>query len=256
MSRLTDGGGDADYSEIGGTYTDYRRRDPRIAAMIEAALGDAVTVLNVGAGAGAYEPAGREVVAVEPSAAMRAKRPARLTPAIDAVAEALSFEDGRFDAAMAIFSVHQWPELDRGLAEMRRVTRGPVVVMTCDPLHVEAFWLAYYAPEVLAVEARRYPPIERIAAALGARSEVGVVPIPFDCADGFQEAYYGRPEMFLDAGARRACSAWSFVEAHVPARLEARLGRDLTDGRWNARYGHLRTQPWFEGSLRLVIGRI
>ena len=256
MKRHADGSaGDADYGTIAQGYPDYRRPDPRIAAVIDQALGDAVTVLNVGAGAGSYEPRNRSVTAVEPSASMRARRPPDLPPAIDAVAQALPFADATFDAAMATFSVHQWPDLARGLAEMRRVTRGPVLVLTADPLLVTAFWLGRYAPEVLAVEARRYPPIDRIASALGARSQVLPVPIPRDCTDGFQEAYFGRPEMVLDPAARNACSAWSFVDSPVIRRLETELARDLATGRWDERYGPLRTAPAFDGSLRLIVGR-
>lgn len=185
--------GDADYGRIGHSYGAYRQPDPRIAAMIEAALGPAATVLNVGAGAGSYEPTDRRVTAVEPSASMRAQRPPHLAPAIDAVAERLPFDDDSFDAAMATFTIHQWTDLAGGLGEMRRVTRGPVVILTCDPLEVEAFWLNDYAPEVLATEARRYPAFDAIAEGLGTPVERFVVPIPFDCRDGFNEAYYGVP---------------------------------------------------------------
>lgn len=247
--------GDVDYGRVGQTYSDYRRPEPRIAALIEAALGDAETVLNVGAGAGSYEPADRRVTAVEPSAAMRAQRPPRLAAAIDATAEALPFPDKAFDASMATFSIHQWRDLAKGLAEMRRVTRGPVVVMTCDPDLVERFWLSDYEPDVLRVEARRYPALGPVAAALGARSEIRPAPIPLDCVDGFNEAYYGRPERLLEPGARVACSAWSFVPPEAQARFEARLGEELASGRWDARHGALRTQPWFDGSLRLIVGR-
>jgi SAM-dependent methyltransferase len=256
LERHADGSaGDADYGRIGAVYTDYRRPDPRILALIQEALGEAESVLNVGAGAGGYEPRTRRVTAVEPSATMRARRPADLPPAIDAVAEALPFADCSFDAAMATFSVHQWPDLGRGLAEMRRVTRGPVVILTCDPLLVERFWLADYAPEVLAVEARRYPALDLIAVALGNGSVIQPAPVPFDCTDGFQEAYYGRPEMFLDRAARLACSAWSFVGPEVESRLEQTLGADLESGAWDAAHGRLRRQAVFDGSLRLVIGR-
>ncbi|WP_337187943.1 class I SAM-dependent methyltransferase [Phenylobacterium sp.] len=247
--------GDADYGAISDAYVDYRRPDPRIAAAIERALGDARTVVNVGAGTGSYEPVGRTVTPVEPSANMRAERPGHLQPAVDAVAEDLPFADGAFDAAMTTFSVHQWPDLEKGLAEVRRVTRGPIVILTCDPVLVEGFWLAEYAPEVLAVEARRYPGLDRIAAALGGQVSVDTVPIPLDCLDGFQEAYYGRPEMFLDADARRACSAWSFVDDGVVVRLEERLAEDLRSGEWDRKHGHLRAAPLFDGSLRLIVGR-
>jgi Methyltransferase domain len=247
--------GDANYGVIGEHYAQFRRPDPRIAGLIEKALGTAQTVLNVGAGAGSYEPVDRTVTAVEPSQSMRSQRPAHLPAAIDAVAEHLPFADASFDASMATFSVHQWKDLGAGLREMRRVTRGPVVIMTCEPSELDRFWLQDYCREVIDVEAARYPPVERIARELGRRSEILPVPIPRDCSDGFNEAYYGRPEMLLDPQARLACSAWSFVGDHVVARFEQALGRDLSSGRWDERYGPLRTQAVFEGSLKLIIGR-
>ena len=190
--------GDADYGRIGKSYSAQRQPDPRIAAMIAEALGPAETVLNVGAGAGSYEPGDREVTAVEPSASMRAQRPPQLARAIDATAEHLPFADDSFDAAMASFTIHQWTDLAAGLREVRRVTRGPVVILTCDPREVEAFWLSDYAPTVLATEARRYPSFERVAEGLGTPIERIAVPIPFDCRDGFNEAYYGRLDKLLE----------------------------------------------------------
>lgn len=251
--RTTDGSaGDADYGTIGTSYSAYRQPEPRIGALIEQALAGARTVLNVGAGAGSYESAAFEVTAVEPSASMRAQRPARLPAAIDAVAEDLPFPDDAFDGAMTTFSVHQWSDLKAGLREMRRVTRGPVVVLTCDPDLVRDFWLYEYAPLVLDTEARRYPAIADITAALGGRSEVTSVPIPVDCTDGFNEAYYGRPERLLDPAARQSCSAWSFVDAQTCARYTEHLRRDLESGAWDERFGELRTQPFLNGSLVLV----
>jgi SAM-dependent methyltransferase len=256
-SRHTDGSaGDANYGLIGEGYAQYRRPDPRIAATIGRALGSARTVLNVGAGAGSYEPVDRHVTAVEPSASMRAQRPSYLPLAIDAVAEQLPFEENSFDASMATFTVHQWPDLKAGLTQMRRVTRATMLILTCDPDELDRFWLNDYAPEVISVEARRYPRVETIAAALGERTEIIPVPIPLDCTDGFGEAYYGRPECLLDPAARRACSAWSFVEALVEARFVKELDRDLKSGEWDAKYGHLRKQAHFEGSLKLIISRM
>jgi len=246
--------GDADYGTIGATYSQYRRPDPRIAATITAALGDARSVLNVGAGAGSYEPLDRAVTAVEPSASMRAQRPGHLAEAIDAVAEALPFPDAHFDAAMALYTVHQWNDLARGLAELRRVTRGPVVVMSGDPVALQSFWLAEYAREVVERESGRCPPVATIANALGRDARVSPVPIPLDCTDGFNEAYYGRPERLLDSDARLACSAWSFVDPDVVDRFVRDLRRDLDGGAWDARHGHLRTQPEYIGSLRLIVG--
>lgn len=257
--RHADGSaGDADYGAIGQDYTRYRQPEPAIAAQIEAALGDARTVVNVGAGAGSYEPSDRDVTPVEPSASMRAQRAGGHAPAVDATAEQLPFPDRAFDAAMATFTIHQWTDLAAGLAEMQRVSRGSIVILTCDPILLERFWLIEYAPEVIAVEAGRYPGIDTIAECLGAGSadvEVRPVAIPWACVDGFGEAYYGRPERLLDPGARTANSAWSFVGPEIHERFVRDLGRALADGSWDARWGNLREQETFEGSLVLVIAR-
>lgn len=157
MRSLDGSAGDANYGAIGRGYAIYRQPEPLIGLRISEALANAQTVLNVGAGAGSYEPVDRQVVAVEPSASMRAQRPPHLACAIDAVAEELPFADRHFDASMATFTIHQWHDLTAGLREMRRVTRGPLVVLTCDPNEVQNFWLNQYAPQVLATEARRYP---------------------------------------------------------------------------------------------------
>lgn len=254
--RRADGSaGDADYGRIGRGYAAYRQPEPAIAALIEDALGPTGLILNVGAGAGSYEPRNRDVTAVEPSASMRAQRPADIAIAIDATAEKLPFPDQSFDASMATFTVHQWQDLDAGLREMRRVTRGPVVILSCDPELVETFWLDHYAPRVLATEARRYPSLGHIGKVLGGDVEIVAVPIPLACRDGFNEAYYGRPELFLEAGARSACSAWSFVSETESTDYLAHLQRDLETGAWDSCYGFLRNQPRFDGSLRLVVAR-
>jgi SAM-dependent methyltransferase len=256
MTRSGDGSaGDADYGVIGTSYARYRRPDPRIAARVGQALGSARTVLNVGAGAGSYEPEDRLVTPVEPSASMRAQRPAGLAAAVDATAEELPFPDGAFDAAMTTFSVHQWGDLRAGLREVRRVTRGPVVILTCDPGRLRRFWLTEYAPEVIDAEARRYPSVEALSAGLGGPVTATVVPVPLDCTDGFNEAYYGRPEALLDPAARLSCSAWSFAGTAVQDRFTRDLSRDLADGTWDDRHGRLRTQPAFDGSLILAVSR-
>lgn len=252
--RSRDGSaGDANYASIGTVYRNYRVADARIAAFVHAALKDARTVLNVGAGTGSYEPTDRLVTAVEPSATMRQKRPSHLSAAVDARAENLPFPDRSFDAAMGTFTVHQWLDLAAGLKEVRRVTRGPVVFLTCDPALLRRYWLYEYSPEAIETEASRYPEISALAAGLGGVTTVSTVPIPLDCTDGFNDAYYGRPEMLLDPAARLACSAWSFVEAAAVARFEASLARDLADGTWDARHGHLRKQECLEGALVLVV---
>lgn len=250
--RSSDGSaGDSDYTPVD-RYSDFRRADARIAAMINGELGDARTVLNVGAGSGNYEPRDRAVTAVEPSATMRAQRPVALPEAVDAVAESLPFADDAFDASMATFSVHQWADIASGLAEMRRVTAGPVVILTCDPQRVRDFWLNDYCPRVLNEESRRYPTIETLRRGLGGAVEVSPVPIPQDCTDGFNEAYFGRPEMLLDPAARLACSAWGFVPADEQAAFEVALRADLESGAWDRRHGALRDAPDFRGALVVV----
>lgn len=256
MARFDDGSaGDADYGSIGSGYARIRQPDPRIEAMVWAALGDARSVINVGAGAGSYEPRDREVTAVEPSASMRAERPADRAPAVDATADHLPFETDGFDAAMASVTIHQWPDPGAGLREMRRVSRGPVVILTFSPQVPEPWWQPEYVPELFEVEARRMPAIDRIADALGGEVEVQVVPIPADCIDGFGQAFFARPERTLDPVVRRAMSAWSFLDDAVVARYERELGADLESGAWDERWGRFRDLESFDGGLRLVIAR-
>lgn len=247
--------GDVDYAAHGQGYGRRRRTDPRIEAWVHAALGDARTVLNVGAGAGSYEPLDRHVLAIEPAAAMRAQRPPHLAPAVDAVAGNLPLDDQSVDAAMALVTVHQWPDVARGLAELRRVTRGPIVLLTFDGDALDRYWMADYAPEMLAVERRRFPSIASLVEGLGGACEVRAIPIPRDCVDGFSEAFYARPEAFLDPAVRRSQSAWSFVADDVQARIVARLGSELASGEWDRKHGAWRTRPTFEGSLRGIVSR-
>ena len=245
--------GDVDYAVHGRGYATQRRTDPRIARFIVDALGDARTVLNVGAGAGSYEPTDRHVVAVEPSAAMRRQRPPHAVPAIDASAEQLPFDDDAFDAAMATVTVHQWRDLDRGLGELRRVTRGPVVILTFDGDALDNLWLRHYVPELGVVERKRMPAIARIVAGLGGLARVVPVPIPHNCVDGFADAFYARPEAFLDDAVRRAQSAWTFLPDGVEQRFVATLADDLRSGAWDRRFGEWRARPTFEGALRLIV---
>jgi ubiquinone/menaquinone biosynthesis C-methylase UbiE len=251
--RLLKSAGDFDYEAGGAGYAVQRRTDPRIARHVHAALGTARTVLNVGAGAGSYEPEDREVTAVEPSPTMRAQRPSHLSPAMAGTAEELPFADDSFDAAMATVTIHQWSDTDRGLRELRRVSRGPVVILTFDPDALDVFWLAGYAPELIAAERQRYPTIEHVREVLGGTSSVQAMPIPIDCVDGFTEAYYARPERFLEAAVRQSQSAWGFIDDEATERTVSRLREDLASGGWDQRFGELRTQPEFIGSLRLVI---
>jgi SAM-dependent methyltransferase len=247
--------GDVDYARHGQGYAVRRRPEPAIARLVAQALGSARTVLNVGAGAGSYEPEDRRVIAVEPSEAMIVQRPPTVGNVIRAVAGALPLADAAVDASMATVTIHQWPDPAAGLEEMRRVTSGPVVVLTFDPTLLDRLWLMDYVPELLDAEARRYPTIPALGAWMGPDTEVFPVPVPFDCIDGFTEAFYGRPEAFLDPDVRRAQSAWSFVDPRVEARFVDQLTEDLASGRWDDRYGQLRRQPTYEGAVRLLIGR-
>ncbi|HEX4186375.1 MAG TPA: methyltransferase domain-containing protein [Solirubrobacteraceae bacterium] len=241
-----------DYDRRGRSYSEHRRADPRIAARIHAALGDARTVLNVGAGTGSYEPRDRWVLAVEPSATMRAQRPAGSPPAIAAHAEALPLDDGTVDAAMACVTIHHWDPPRTGLAELRRVARGPVVVFTFE-LEGLPEWQKDYLREGLALERPRFPPIEEIAAALGGHVRVERIPTPGDCVDGFFEAFWRRPEALLDPSVRAAQSVWALLEPDVEERVVQRLAAALDSGAWDAEHGHLRGRESFDGALRLVI---
>lgn len=248
--------GDVDYAVRGAGYSRHRRPDPRIEAMIHAALGGARTVLNVGAGAGSYEPRDRPVVAVEPSEAMRRQRPAWLAPAVNARAEALPLDDASVDASMAILTVHQWQDRSAGLRELLRVTRGPIVLMAFDGDALHRFWLAQYAPEMIEASRLRDGPVAALQAALsppGRRAEILPVPIPIDCTDGFTEAFYARPERFLDPEVTMAQSTWAFVATEAIERFRSTLAADLASGAWDERYGAHRTMPEFIGSLRLVV---
>lgn len=244
---------DYDYEATGSGYAVRRRADPRIQSLVHAELGRARSVVNVGAGAGSYEPEALAVTAVEPSAVMRSQRRRGGPPVIDAVAEHLPFGDRSFDAAMAMVTVHQWSDVAQGLRELRRVSRGRVVVLTFDGEALDRFWLARYAPELIDAERRRYPGIDQICDVLGGAVQVTAVPIPIDCTDGFTEAYYARPELFLRPDVRAAQSAWGFVTRAAEQRAVEELRRDLESGRWQELYGHVGNRSTYAGSLRLVV---
>jgi SAM-dependent methyltransferase len=241
-----------DYDRHGGQYASHRRTDPRIARYVHEALGPAATVLNVGAGAGSYEPTDRYILALEPSAAMRAQRPASRPPALKGVAEALPLDDQSVDVAMAMVTIHHWTDIKKGLLEMQRVARQRILIMTFDGDALDSFWNAEYFREVVEIERSRYPKIGWIVDTLGGNCTVAAIPIPLDCVDGFQEAFYGRPEAFLDREVRRAQSAWGFIPEKEQEVLVRRLADDLQSDAWDRKYGHLRSQPFFTGALRLI----
>jgi ubiquinone/menaquinone biosynthesis C-methylase UbiE len=241
-----------DYEQHGLSYARHRRPDPRLEARIHAALGDAKTVLNVGAGSGSYEPADRWVLAVEPSATMRAQRPDGAAPVLDARAEALPFDDDAFEAAMACVTIHHWQPPEAGLAEMRRVARGPVVVFTFELDSLPA-WQKDYLADGLAIERPRFQSIDSVAAALGGDTRVERIPTPADCTDGFFEAYWNRPEQLLEPSIRASQSIWALLPPGAEEKLVARLEADLSSGAWDAEHGHLRDLGEYEGALRLVV---
>ncbi len=239
------------YDTIGATYSVTRRTEPRIAAQVWAALGDARTVLNVGAGTGSYEPPDRDVTAVEPSAVMRAQRPAGAAPCVAATAESLPFEDQSFDAAMAFATVHHWQDPIAGLREMRRVARR-VVVFACDTSEESwrrRFWLTRdYMPEITASRVGLASELARVI-----RARMEPVLIPWDCADGFFEAYWRRPEAYLDEHVRRGISLWAGVGPDAEQRAVRRLREDLASGRWAERNRDLLDLDAAELGLRLLI---
>jgi SAM-dependent methyltransferase len=241
------------YDTIGATYTRTRRTEPRIAAHVWAALGDARSVLNVGAGTGSYEPTDREVLAVEPSALMRSQRPAGTAPCVAGAAENLPFPDGSFDAAMAFATIHHWQDPIAGLREMRRVARRVVVFThdTTDAGWLGRFWLTRdYLPEVADLIAGR-PSLTELAGAIGARTEP--VLVPWDCVDGFFEAYWRRPEAYLEEHVRRGVSVWAKVGPDAEHRAVNRLRDDLASGRWAERNQDLLDLDAAELGLRLLI---
>lgn len=247
------------YDAIGQGYARLRREDPRIAARLHAALGDARirTVANVGAGAGSYEPCDRHVVAFEPSDVMAAQRPRERVPAIRASAESLPLRDGSVDAAMAILTLHHWDEArERGVRELRRVARGPVVILTYDPRVSGAMWLvADYVPEIGALDDAIFPLPEVLAGWLGGSVTVDPVPIARDTQDWQFGAFWAHPERVLDAGARAATSGFARMPAAVHDRVVRELSRDLADGTWDRRHGALRALDEHDAGLRLVVGR-
>jgi SAM-dependent methyltransferase len=240
------------YDRLGTTYTATRREDPDLACQIHTALGDGRTVLNVGAGAGAYEPRDRTVLAVEPSAVMIAQRPADAAPAVVAPAERLPFVDGSFDAAMAVSTVHHWNDPFAGLGELRRVARR-VVVVAGDAQVIDRLWLtAEYFPG-MAFGARSEVQPQAIAERLGGRTEIRRLRVPVDCLDGFPEAFIARPEAYLDPEVRRNMSTFRLLPRDQVAAGLARLRRDLASGVWDARHGDLRRRAHLDAGLRIVV---
>jgi SAM-dependent methyltransferase len=239
------------YDEIGRTYGRTRRPDPRIAARISAAIGPSATVVSVGAGTGSYEPPGT-VLAVEPSAAMIAQRPPGAAPAVQAAAEAIPLGDGACDVALAVLTIHHWSDLEAGFAELRRVGRRQVL-LTWDPAYAEALWLVTdYLPRLADVNRRRFPALERLVDLLGGEARVETVSVPHDCADGFQGAFWRRPEAYLDPLVRAGISDFALLsEAEEQTALE-RLEDDLGSGAFRARHADLLALDELDLGYRLL----
>ena len=236
------------YDTIGVNYSDLRKPDSRIERVVGRALGSARTVLNVGAGAGSYEPADRQVTAIEPSEEMIRQRCASAAPVVQGYAEDLPFDDNSFDASMAVLTVHHWADKEKGLKEMRRVTRGQVVILTFDTSH-RGFWLESYIPELVALDEVQMPRMTDYEEWLGS-VEISAVPIPHDCTDGFLCAYWRRPAAYLDPRIRAAMSPFWAV-GDVSERL-GKLASDLDSGAWAERYSELLNLDECDCGYRLV----
>jgi SAM-dependent methyltransferase len=240
-----------DYDGIGRSYATTRRADPRIAAAIDDALGDAESVVNVGAGTGSYEPVRRAVLAIEPSATMIGQRPPTAAPAIQAPAEALPIADDSFDAALAVNTVHHWRDVQAGLRELRRVARKRIVIFLRTPHSRVEFWLADYFPALVRT-ARLAAIVAIIESELRPQTTVPV-PLPHDCTDGMFSAYWGRPEMYLSADVRRNISNFALAAQNDVSDGLARLRRDLESGEWDRRHGELRKLRELDLGHRLFI---
>lgn len=241
------------YDRIGVGYARTRRPDPRIAAQVAAALGDARSVVNVGAGSGSYEPDDRYVIAIEPSSVMIHQRPAGSAPAVQAAAQSLPLADAAVDAALAVLTVHHWPDKARGLRELRRVARDRVVVLSWDFEVWEAFWLVReYFPCVRELDRARAIPLDEIVHGLGGGRSIPV-PIPHDCVDGFHGAFWRRPEAYLDPEVRRGISTYAIMDPPLLERGLARLAADLDSGAWRERHADLLERDEIDLGYRLVV---
>ena len=246
----------ATYDRIGAGYSEVRCGDPRIAARINDALGDARTVLNVGAGTGSYEPVDREVTAVEPSAEMIAQRLTGSAPVVQANAEELPFEDDRFDAAMAVLTVHHWSDLDAGLKEMVRVTRQRILIVAFDPGALANLWITRdYFPEMLELK-RRSPVTSTELATMLSTARSVPIPVPRDCTDHFFAALWARPEMLFDEEVVRPMWVWQSISETARREGRERLAADIKTGAWDERYGYLREKQELDVGLRLVVSEL
>jgi SAM-dependent methyltransferase len=245
------------YDSIGTLYARSRREDPDLKARIEAALGGARTVVNVGAGAGSYEPQDRYVIAIEPSDVMADQRPAHVAPAIRASAAALPLRDNAVDAAMAVLTIHHWDaDQQQGVRELRRVARETVVIVTFDTDVSGEMWLLRdYLPEVAKLDRSIFPTIDQLKDWLGGEVSVEPVPVSADTPDRTLGAFWAHPERVLDPVARAATSGFARMPAEVVDRVCADVERDLASGRWDERHGDLRQRSTLDVGERLVVAR-
>lgn len=252
MNRVAD----STYDRIGAGYGRQRRADPRIAARIERALGDARSVVNVGAGAGSYEPRDREVTAVEPSAAMIAQRPAGAAPVVQASAESLPFAEDSFDVALAVLTAHHWADLSAGLNEMRRVARRRIVIVTFDSEALRKLWItADYFPAMLDLQRPSGAGSRDLITVLPAVTS-SPLPVPHDCTDHFFAALWARPELLFDEDVVRPMWVWQSIAEEARRAGRERLAADLESGAWERRYGHLRREREMDVGLRLVAAEL
>ncbi len=237
------------YDQLADEYRIYRKPDPRIAERIHLHLRDARSILNVGAGTGAYEPEGADIVSIEPSSGMIMKRERSGSALVRGIAEELPFKDATFDCSMGILTLHHWRDIHSGLREMLRVTRQRIVLFTWIG-YCGNFWLENYIPEITGVDEKLFPTLEELEKILGNMS-VETLEIPSDCTDGFMCAYWKRPEFYLDPGARKAISTFSRIPG-VHGRLE-KLRRDIENGEWQKKYSHLLERESLDLGYRLVV---
>jgi len=243
------------YDAIGVGYAVTRREDPGFREQIHAALGDARTVVNVGAGTGSYEPSDRHVIAIEPSDVMAAQRSLERPPALRSGAARLPLRDASVDAAMAVLTIHHWDhERQQGVTELRRVTRGPIVIVTYDPEVSGQMWLmAEYLPEVAALDREIFPSIDVVAQWLGGTTVVQPMPIPCDTPDWMLGSFWAHPERVLEPTARAATSGFARMDPVLVDRVVTDVSRDLQSGEWDKRFGHLRQLSEHDVGLRLLI---
>jgi len=239
------------YDAIGTTYSRTRRADARLATRIRAAVGDGGRVINVGAGTGSYEPDDCAVIAVEPSMVMISQRSDGAAPAVQATAESLPFRDRCFDVAMALWTIHHWTDLPRGVAELRRVA-GRTVIVTHSSVTNDLWVTSDYWPG-MALQRRDHIQLQALVDLLGGNARIELLPLPRDCTDGSGESFWARPEAYLDSRVRAGMSSFQLLGREDLQRGLERLDSDLRSGVWDRRYGHLRDAEQWDCGMRLIV---